>query len=98
MRSEAGSKNQFSYWDEGESSCHAFGYNAKMNCDLDTSIPDWIVEHPETSRVFSELELDTSCAGKSLGYVCIHQGLSTQEVLQRLSEVIASTADDDNIR
>ncbi len=60
-----------------------------MNCDLDNCIPDWIIEHPETLRVFNDLGLDTSCAGKSLHYVCIHHGLSPQEVLQRLWQAIA---------
>ncbi|EMI54858.1 hypothetical protein [Rhodopirellula sallentina] len=55
-----------------------------MNCDLDTPIPDWIIEHPETAKVFDRWGLDTSCAGKSLRYVCIHQGLSPQEVFEQL--------------
>lgn len=65
-----------------------------MNCDLDTSIPDWIIEHPETTRVFNELGLDPSCAGKSLGYVCLHQGLNPQEVLVRLRAVLETSSID----
>ncbi|WP_236622144.1 DUF542 domain-containing protein [Novipirellula maiorica] len=53
-----------------------------------TSIPEWIIEHPETTGVFQELGLDTSCAGKSLQYVCHHHGLSPQAVLARLHQVI----------
>ncbi|MDA8743552.1 hypothetical protein N9N28_02860 [Rubripirellula amarantea] len=60
-----------------------------MNCDLDTSIPDWIIEHPETSRIFLELELDTSCGGKSLSYLCIHKDLDPNIVLRHLRQVIA---------
>lgn len=59
-----------------------------MDCDLDTSIPDWIMEHPQTQAVFDELGMDTSCGGKSLRYVCHHQGLSPQSVLERLQQVV----------
>lgn len=63
-----------------------------MECDLDTSIPDWIIEHPETTAVFGELGLDISCAGKSLTYMCHQQGLSPTAVLARLQAVIAPSA------
>ena len=59
-----------------------------MDCDLMTSIPERIIEYPETNAVFDELGLDTSCAGKSLQYVCHHCGLSPQAVLSRLQQVI----------
>ena len=39
-------------------------------CDLDTSVPDWIIEHPETLTVFLDFGIDYSCGGKSLGYLC----------------------------
>ncbi len=63
-----------------------------MNCDLDTSIPDWIIEHPETHSLFGELGLDTSCAGKSLEYVCRQQGYSPSDVLQRLKSAVIGTS------
>ncbi|MFG0261766.1 MAG: DUF542 domain-containing protein [Novipirellula sp. JB048] len=53
-----------------------------------TSIPEWIIEYPGTTRIFNELGLDTSCAGKSLEYVCHHQGLNPMAVLSRLQQVI----------
>ena len=59
-----------------------------MSCDLETSIPDWIIEHPETTRVFAQLGLDTSCAGKSLEWVVVGEGLSPPEVLQLLQLAI----------
>ncbi len=68
-----------------------FCYTKNMNCDLDCTIPEWIIEHPETTRVFSDLGLDIGCAGKSLRYVCVHQGLSPPEVLERLRTAIATT-------
>ncbi|APZ94271.1 hypothetical protein [Fuerstiella marisgermanici] len=59
-----------------------------MNCDLHDSIPDWIVEHPETAAVFAELNLDISCGGKSLEYVCLQAARNVDDVLQRLRETI----------
>ncbi|WP_372723684.1 hypothetical protein [Novipirellula sp.] len=60
-----------------------------------TSIPEWIIEYPETNAVFDELGLDTSCAGKSLQYVCHHRGLSPQAVLLRLQHVIGQGEESD---
>ena len=60
-----------------------------MNCNLDSSVPDWIIDHPESAVVFTELEIDTSCAGKSLAYLCQQQGLEPSKVLDRLLGVIA---------
>lgn len=54
------------------------------NCDLDTSIPDWIIDQPESTAVFRALGIDTSCEGKSLEYVCRLHGFDPQDVLQRL--------------
>ncbi|MFG0265051.1 MAG: hypothetical protein ACF8AM_07835 [Rhodopirellula sp. JB055] len=66
-----------------------------MICDLDSSIPEWMVEHPETEHVFNECKLDTSCAGKSLRYVCIQAGFSPPEILQRLKTAINQSKCDD---
>ena len=52
--------------------------------DLDTSVPDWVIEHPETLSVFRELGIDYCCGGKSLAYACQQQGLPPQDVLERL--------------
>ena len=53
-------------------------------CDLDTSVPDWVVEHPATLAVFQEFGIDSSCGGKSLEYVCRQQGLDAEMVLTKL--------------
>ena len=55
-----------------------------MNCDLDTSVPDWVFDHPESAAVFDELRIDTSCAGKSLEYLCRQRGLDPEVVFERL--------------
>ena len=56
------------------------------DCDLDTSVPDWIIEHPETLAVFQALGIDCSCGGKSLAYACREQGLEAGKVLIQLHQ------------
>jgi iron-sulfur cluster repair protein YtfE (RIC family) len=57
-------------------------------CLLETSVPDWIIDHPETLGVFQDLGIDYSCGGKSLEFACQEQGLDEQFVLSKLREVI----------
>ena len=54
------------------------------DCDLDTSVPDWVIEHPESLALFQELGVDYCCGGKSLEYACRQQGLDAQAVLTKL--------------
>lgn len=54
------------------------------SCDLDTSVPDWVIEHPATLAVFQEFGIDYCCGGKSLAYACRQQGLDAQVVLTKL--------------
>ncbi len=54
------------------------------SCDLDTSVPDWVIEHPETQVVFQELGIDCACGGKSLAYACDERGLDATMVLEKL--------------
>ncbi len=56
----------------------------EIDCDFGTSLPDWIIEHPETLSVFEEFGIDYSCGGKSLGYVCDQQGVDHKLVLKAL--------------
>lgn len=57
-------------------------------CDLDTAVPDWVIDHPETLAVFQKLGLDCSCGGKSLAYVCHERGLNAMQVLEELLRCI----------
>lgn len=61
-----------------------------MDCDLYTSVPDWIIDHPESAAVFKAFGIDTSCEGKSLDYVCRQQGFDPQDVLDRLYRLISN--------
>lgn len=54
------------------------------SCDLDTSVPDWIIEHPKTLPVFQQFGIDYSCGGKSLAYACQERGLDAEVVLAKL--------------
>ncbi|MEW4491075.1 hypothetical protein AB1L42_23565 [Thalassoglobus sp. JC818] len=60
-----------------------------MNCDEDHSIPDWILEHPETMRVFETLGFDVTCGGRSLGYVAQQHGQRIEDVLRMLEAAIS---------
>lgn len=64
------------------------------SCDLDTSVPDWIIEHPKTLAVFRELGTDYCCGGKSLAYACQEQGLDGQVVLSRLHRCLRNEGKD----
>jgi len=57
-------------------------------CSLETSVPDWVVDHPETLSVFQQLGIDYCCGGKSLAFACREQGLHEQYVLSKLHEAI----------
>lgn len=57
-------------------------------CTLDSSVPEWVIEHPETLKIFEELGIDASCGGKSLEYACQERGWSPHVVLTRLEAAI----------
>ena len=50
--------------------------------DLDSSVPDWLIEHPELHGLFEELGIDYSCGGKSLAAACRERGLNGDDVLK----------------
>lgn len=53
-------------------------------CDLDTPVPEWVIEHPATLAIFQEFGIDYSCGGKSVAYACRQQGIDEQMVLKTL--------------
>ncbi len=60
-----------------------------MNCvDLDSSVPDWLIEHPGLLPLFRDLGIDCCGGGRSLGTACREKGLSPQEVLARCDQWI----------
>jgi iron-sulfur cluster repair protein YtfE (RIC family) len=63
-------------------------------CDLDTPVPDWVIEHPDTFGVFQELGIDCCCGGKSLEYACRQNGLDAEAVLAKLLGCLDSKRQD----
>ena len=50
--------------------------------DLDSCVPDWLIEHPQLHGLFEELGIDYSCGGKSLDAACRERGLNPNDVLK----------------
>jgi regulator of cell morphogenesis and NO signaling len=55
-----------------------------MDLDLETSVPDWLIEHPQILTILEELQIDYCCGGKSLEFACRERSLDPQQVLARL--------------
>jgi len=77
-----GSRSVRSIFDLLNRSERRFGMSE--HCGLETSVPDWIIDHPELEVVFKELNIELGCAGKSLEYVCRQNGYDPHAVLNRL--------------
>lgn len=63
-------------------------------CSLETSVPDWVIDHPETLAVFQELGIDYSCGGKSLEFACRERSLDVGSVLSVLHRAIECNRND----
>jgi regulator of cell morphogenesis and NO signaling len=58
---------------------------AELN--LDATVGQWVAEHPPTSRVFEELQIDYCCGGnRPLAQACQQRKLDPQQVLDRLRQ------------
>ncbi|MEO8496857.1 MAG: iron-sulfur cluster repair di-iron protein [Planctomycetota bacterium] len=58
--------------------------------NLNSSVGNWVAEHPQTSRVFESLQIDYCCAGgKSLEQACRDRELDPKQVMQQLEQTIA---------
>lgn len=57
-------------------------------CDRETSVPDWLIEHPGILPVIKQLGMDYSCGGKSLEYACDERGLDVNAVMDSLLAAI----------
>jgi regulator of cell morphogenesis and NO signaling len=71
--------------------------NAMSDCGLDTPVPDWVIEHPETLATFQELGIDYCCGGKSLAYACRERGLDAAAVAARLHLCLVTKHDEDRL-
>jgi MOSC domain-containing protein YiiM len=53
-------------------------------CDLDSAVPDWVIDHPEALPLLEAWGIDVHCGGKSLRYACEQRGLVAEDVLRQL--------------
>jgi iron-sulfur cluster repair protein YtfE (RIC family) len=60
-------------------------------CTLDSSVPDWVIEHLVALAVFQTLDIDYCCGGRSLEFACREQGLDAAAVLKTLLRALEST-------
>lgn len=58
-----------------------------MECGLEESVVDWVLDHPAALTVFERFGIDATCAGKSLEYVCRQAGIDSAVVLAELRRV-----------
>lgn len=65
-----------------------------IDCDRDSSVPDWLIEYPESLAVLQELGIDYCCGGKSLEYACRERGLETATVIARILQSRVTQWDD----
>jgi regulator of cell morphogenesis and NO signaling len=52
--------------------------------ELELSVPDWLIEHPEALRALEQLGIDYHCGGTSLATACRERGLDPQQTLADL--------------
>ena len=56
--------------------------------NLETSVPDWLIEYPKLLRLFEQLRIDYSCGGKSLEVAALEAGLDPAALLKQLRSAI----------
>ena len=63
--------------------------------DVNTTVGDWVAQHPRTSRVFERLRIDYCCGGGTpVEQACWDRRLDPQEVLAGLQQAIESAGAD----
>jgi len=63
--------------------------------DTTRTVGDWVADHPETARVFEELQIDYCCGGnRPLADVCEANDLNADSLASRLNDAIAQRDDD----
>ena len=54
--------------------------------DLDSSVPDWLIDHPQLLPLFKSLGIDYCCGGKSLRGASEEQGLRPEGVWKQCQD------------
>ena len=65
-------------------------------CDRETSVPDWLIEHPEILPIVQELCIDYSCGGKSLEFACEERRLDVTAAMAAFREAIEANRKTDS--
>jgi len=60
--------------------------------DLDCSVPDCLIDHPELLPLFQELGIDYCCGGKSLGAACRERDLNPFAILVQFNALLHGRA------
>lgn len=55
-------------------------------CSIESSVPDWIIDHPQLLSVFQALGIDYCCGGKSLEFACRERHFDPRIVLSMLRQ------------
>jgi regulator of cell morphogenesis and NO signaling len=64
--------------------------------DTDRTVGELVVERPANSRIFEEYGIDYCCGGnESLSRACARNGISTEEILEKLNEVDTALPQED---
>lgn len=59
---------------------------SSCQCNLYSSVPDWVIEHSSLLTSFQELAIDYCCGAKSLHTVCLEMNLKPSEVIQQIQQ------------
>ena len=61
-----------------------------QSLDTQSTVAQWVAEHPQTSRLFEQLKIDYCCGGSiALAEACEKQKLNADEVLAQLTDCVA---------
>jgi iron-sulfur cluster repair protein YtfE (RIC family) len=66
------------------------------NDELDRSVVDWAIDHPESIVIFEQFQIEYCCGGKSLQYACLERGLDPRHILALLHQAIAAPPSDES--
>lgn len=61
--------------------------------DLDSSVPDLVIEYPQLLKLFGELGIESTCGGKSLRTACRDRGLNPSAVVSQCEERLRTTTE-----
>lgn len=56
--------------------------------DLDSSVPDWLIEYPQLLPLFQEWGIEYCCGGKSLRTACLEKNLSLRDVSSQMTQLL----------